>query len=161
MAELKHLLETMEMTNVQTYIQSGNILFESEEESDQLSQQIEERIKTTFGFSVPVILRTSTELSRIIENCPFPVDNLLEGESIHLSLLAELPSENGIKHLLHFESDKDEWKIEGKEIYLYFRQSIRNSKLAIRLQKLDVPSTMRNWKTIKKLALMAKAMERY
>lgn len=161
MADLKRMLETMGMTNVQTYIQSGNVLFESEEESDQLSQQIEEQIKTTFSFSVPVILRTSMELSQIIKKCPFPVDNLLEGESIHLSLLAELPSEEGINHLLNFQCDKDEWQMEGKEIYLYFRQSIRNSKLAIRLQKLDVPSTLRNWKTIKKLAIMAKAMERY
>ena len=159
MADLKQLLETMGLTKVQTYIQSGNVLFESEEESDQLRQQIEDHISTRFGFSVPVILRTSTELSRIIENCPFPVETLPEGESVHLSLMAELPTQEGIDLLQKFQGDEDEYQIEGREVYLYLRQSIRNSKLAIQLQKLGVPSTLRNWKTMKKLAALAEAMD--
>lgn len=158
MSDLKQLLETMGLTKVQTYIQSGNVLFESEVESDQLRQQIEEQISTRFGFSVPVILRTSTELSRIIENCPFPVETLSEGESVHLSLMAELTTQEGINLLQKFQGVEDEYQIEGREIYLYFRQSIRNSKLAVQLQKLGVPSTIRNWKTIKKLASLAEAM---
>lgn len=159
MADLRQQLEMMGLEKVQTYIQSGNVLFESEEGAEQLSQQIEEQIRNAFHFSVPVILRTSTELYRIIENCPFSVDKLLEGESIHLSVLAELPSEEAINDLLKFQCDVDEFQIKGKEIYLYFRQSIRNSKLAVHLQKLGVQSTLRNWKTINKLAAMAKELE--
>lgn len=159
MAELRKQLEKIELAYVQTYIQSGNILFKSDEGSKQLSKQIEEQIRTAFGFSVPVIMRTSTELYQIIENCPFPEDKLSEGESIHLSVLAGLPTEEAIIDLHKFQSDVEEFQIEGKEIYLYFRQSIRNSKLAVHLQKLGVHSTLRNWKTINKLATMAKAME--
>lgn len=159
MADLRQQLEMRGLEKVQTYIQSGNVLFESEEGAEQLSQQIEEQIRNAFHFSVPVILRTSTELYRIIENCPFSVDKLLEGESIHLSVLAELPSEEAINDLLKFQCDVDEFQIKGKEIYLYFRQSIRNSKLAVHLQKLGVQSTLRNWKTINKLAAMAKELE--
>lgn len=159
MADLRQQLEMRGLEKVQTYIQSGNVLFESEEGAEQLSQQIEEQIRNAFHFSVPVILRTSTELYRIIENCPFSVDKLLEGESIHLSVLAELPSEEAINDLLKFQCDVDEFQIKGKEIYLYFRQSIRNSKLAVHLQKLGVRSTLRNWKTINKLAAMAKELE--
>jgi uncharacterized protein (DUF1697 family) len=159
MADLRQLLETMGLAKVQTYIQSGNILFESEMGSEQLSQQIEEQIRSTFNFAVPVILRTSTELYQIIDNCPFPFDKLSAGESIHLSVLAELLTEEGINRLLNFQSDVDEFQIEGKEIYVYFRQSILDSKLAVQFQKLGVQSTMRNWKTINKLATMAKAME--
>jgi uncharacterized protein (DUF1697 family) len=87
MADLRQQLEMRGLEKVQTYIQSGNVLFESEEGAEQLSQQIEEQIRNAFHFSVPVILRTSTELYRIIENCPFSVDKLLEGESIHLSVM--------------------------------------------------------------------------
>lgn len=159
MAELRVLLETMGLTHVQTYIQSGNILFKSEEQSDQLIKTIENKLMTTFDFSVPVILRTSTELYKIIADCPFSVDNLAEGESIHLSLLAERPSKEAVNQLFQFQSDQDEFHIEGTEIYLYLRQSIRNSKLAVRLQKLDVHSTLRNWKTVRKLEELAKAME--
>ena len=88
-------------------------------------------------------MRTFTEPARIIEKCPFP-----DGESVHLSLMAELPTQEEIKHLQKFQIVEDEYQIEGKEIYLYFRQSIRNFKLAVRLQKLDVHSTLRNWKTV-------------
>ncbi|WP_019413323.1 DUF1697 domain-containing protein [Paenisporosarcina sp. TG20] len=159
MADLRHLLEKMGLDKVQTYIQSGNVLFESEQDSKQLSCRIQHEIDTKFGFSVPVILRTSIELDQIIENCPFNVGTLLEGESIQLSLLAELPPREGVNHLLKFQNDTDEYQIEGENIYLFFRQSIRNSKLAAQLQKIGVPSTVRNWKTINKLATMAKAME--
>ena len=77
---------------------------------------------------------------------------------MHLSLMAELTTQEGINLLQKFQGVEDEYQIEGREIYLYFRQSIRNSKLAVQLQKLGVPSTIRNWKTIKKLASLAEAM---
>lgn len=159
MSDLKQLLETMGLDKVQTYIQSGNVLFVTKQDSKQLSQRIQHEIETKFGFSVPVILRTSIELDQIIKNCPFKVDTLLEGESIQLSLLAELPPLEGLSHLLKFQNGIDEYQIEGENIYLFFRQSIRNSKLAAQLQKIGVPSTIRNWKTINKLATMAKGME--
>lgn len=159
MVDLRLLYETMGLEKVQSYIQSGNVLFESDEDAKPLSRRIEQGIKDTFELTVPVIIRTSTELTRIIGNCPYRVDELSVGESIQLSLLAELPSQEGLNHLHKYQSDVDEYQIAGKEIYLHFRQSIRNSKLAVQLQKLGVPSTVRNWKTINKLATMAKAME--
>ncbi|MDM5155154.1 DUF1697 domain-containing protein [Bacillus sp. DX1.1] len=158
MAELRNVFETMGLGSVQTYIQSGNVLFESEESADLLSQRIEHEISRVFGFTVPVILRTEMELEQIIRNCPFQTDALLEGESLHISFLAEAPSQEGINHVLSFRSEVEECRIEGKEVYLFFRQSIRNSKLAAHLQKLNVPATLRNWRTINKLNTMAQAM---
>ncbi|MGM0876359.1 MAG: DUF1697 domain-containing protein [Bacillota bacterium] len=158
MAELKNLFETMGFESVKTYIQSGNVLFKSEVKPEELSERIEQEIRTAFGFLVPVILRTATELEHIIRNCPFPADTLSEGESVHISFMAEFPSQEGIDYLNNFKSEIDEYQIEGKEIHLFFRQSIRNSKLAIHLQKLGVPATLRNWKTINKLVNMANAM---
>ena len=159
MADLRLLLETMGSGKVQTYIQSGNVLFESLRDSEELRQQLEKQIKNQFGFSVPVMLRTSVELEQIIENNPFSFDDLLEGESIHLSLLSESPQQKGINHLLELHGDVDECEVKDKEIYIYLRQSVRSSKLAARIQKIGVPSTSRNWKTVLKLATMAKAME--
>ena len=159
MADLKQLLETMGLSKVKTYIQSGNVVFESNEEADKLCQRIEQQINTTFGFPVPVILRTSKEWEQIIDNCPYPVETLLEGESVHLTLLSEIPSQEALNQLTKFQSDIDQYHVQGKEIYLFFRQSFRDSKLPLQFQKLGVSSTIRNWKTTVKLATMTKAME--
>ncbi|MGE8203060.1 DUF1697 domain-containing protein [Heyndrickxia sp. NPDC080065] len=159
MADLKNFFESLGLDKVKTYIQSGNVLFESSEEIDLLQRKIEDEFPATFGFPVNVILRTAKQMEQIIKDCPFPTDHLLEGESVHISFLADLPSEEGINHLENFKNDIDKYQIVGKEVYLFFGQSIRNSKLATQLKKLDVPITDRNWKTVNKLFLMAKTME--
>jgi uncharacterized protein (DUF1697 family) len=159
MAELKRTLETMGLGRVQTYIQSGNVLFESEEGAAPLRQRIEQEIRTVFGMSVTVLLRTTEELARIIGNCPFEADSLLDGESVQVTVLAEAPSQEQIDLLSNGKSEIDEYQIYGREIYFLFRQSILNSKLANNVQKLGRSATSRNWNTIKKLAMLAKAME--
>ncbi|HEY2421461.1 MAG TPA: DUF1697 domain-containing protein [Neobacillus sp.] len=159
MTELKQVLESMGFAKVKTYIQSGNVIFESKEEARTLSQQMEEVIKREFGFLVPVVLRTGEELEQIIKNCPFSTDSLLEGESVQVAFLTNIPSQEGIERLSAFNSERDEYQINGENVYLFFRQSIRNSKLAKQLPKLGVPATVRNWKTVIKLATIAQELE--
>lgn len=159
MADLKQLLETMGLSKVKTYIQSGNVLFESNEEADELSHRIEQQINSKFGFEVPVILRTSQDWNQIIDNCPYSVETLLEGESVHLTLLSEIPSQEALDRLTKFQSDLEQYHVQGKEIYLFFRHSFRDSKLPLQIQKLGVSATIRNWKTTMKLATMAKEIE--
>ncbi|MDR6120512.1 uncharacterized protein (DUF1697 family) [Bacillus sp. SLBN-46] len=158
MAELRQLLESMGLGKVKTYIQSGNVLFESEEGATQLTQRIEEEIRTTFGFPVPVILRTAEELDQMIKDCPYSLDSLNEGESVQLAFLADEPPKEKIDYLQGFKSELDECQIVGKDVYLLFRQSIRDSKLATQLPKLGVPATVRNWKTVLKLEALAKEL---
>jgi len=154
MADLKNLLETMGLEKVKTYIQSGNVLFESSDDAARLSQQLEEEISKTFGFPVPVILRTAEEYEQIIRDCPYSMESLKEGESIQLAFLAGEPSQEKIDNLRSFKSEPDECFINGKEVYLYLRQSILDSKLAAQLPKLEVLATVRNWKTVIKLSTM-------
>lgn len=165
MAELKHMLENMGLDCVQTYIQSGNVLFQSNEREEVLRQRIEQEIETVFGFPVIVMLRTAAELEQIIQNFPFSEDVVAEveassvGESLYVSLMVEAPAQEAVDRLSAYGSHGDEYCVEGREVYLLFRHSIRNSKLANNLKKLDVPATVRNWKTLNKLSAMAKAME--
>lgn len=165
MAELKHMFEAMGMGQVQTYIQCGNVLFESEEAEGTLRKRIEREIELAFGFSIAVMLRTAEELKRIAANCPFSEEEICEaeasaeGESLYVSFLLEEPTQEGIDRLSAFESESDKYRIEGREIFLLFRQSIRKSKLANNLQKLNVPATVRNWKTINKLVDLVSAKE--
>lgn len=66
MQELKSLLTNMGLDKVKTYIQSGNVIFESERNAEQLEEQMEQEIRRAFGFSVIIILRTASELEQII-----------------------------------------------------------------------------------------------
>jgi Uncharacterized protein conserved in bacteria len=165
MAELKRVFEAVGLCEVQTYIQSGNVLFKSNEGEEPLREKIEREIETIFGFSVIVVLRTAEELERIIWNCPFSAEEVSEAESsskaesLYVSLLTHAPSQEKIENLNAYRSESDEYRIIGREVFLLFRHSIRNSKLASNLKKLEVPTTVRNWKTINKLSALAKAME--
>jgi uncharacterized protein (DUF1697 family) len=165
MDDLRKTLQSVGFNKVETYIQSGNVLFESEEEAALLQQRMVNEIEKVFGISTKVILRTKTEVDQIIDNCPFSEKEIKEaevssdGESLYVSLLDDILLEEQMKRLSILRSDHEEYRVEGKEIYLLFRRSIRNSKLASYLQKLDVPSTVRNWKTMNKLSAMAKQLE--
>lgn len=165
MAELKRVFEAIGLYEVQTYIQSGNVLFKSNEGEEPLGKKIEHEIEAAFGFSVTVVLRTAAELEQIILNCPFSKEEVYEAESsseaesLYVSLLTHAPSQEKIERLNVYRNESDMYQIIGREVFLLFRNSIRNSKIANNLQKLDVPGTVRNWKTINKLTVLAKAME--
>lgn len=165
MVELKSMFESMGFDQVQTYIQSGNVLFASEEDEESLRRRIEQEIGKVFGTSVTVVLRMACELEGIVRNCPFSEKEVLEakassaGESLYVSFLIEEPSQEGVERLSTYTSESDEFRIKSREVYLLFHNGIRNSRLANNLKKLNVPSTMRNWKTINKLNALANAME--
>lgn len=165
MAELKRAFEEIGLCEVKTYIQSGNVLFKSNEEEELLRKKIEMKIEENFGFSMIVVLRTIVDLEQIILNCPFSEAEILEAESaskvesLYVSLLTYTPSQESIELLKAYRSECDNYKVLGREVYLLFHHSISKSKLANNLKKLDVPSTVRNWKTINKLTELSKAME--
>jgi uncharacterized protein (DUF1697 family) len=165
MAELKRVFETIGLCEVQTFIQSGNVLFKSNEDEELLCRKIGHEIETIFGFSVAVVLRTAKELERIICSCPFSEEEISEAEStskvesLYVSLLTHAPLQDKIELLNAYRNERNEYRIIGRDVFLLFHQSIRDSKLANNLHKLDVPATTRNWKTINKLAALAKSME--
>lgn len=165
MADLKRAFESIGLCEVKTYIQSGNVLFKSNEGEESLCNKIENEIEAVFGIPVKIILRTSTELEKIILNCPFSKDEvtkaetLSEVESLYVALLSHNPLKENIEYIDVYRSESDKYHIEGRDIYLLFHHSIRNSKLANNLNKLNVSTTVRNWKTLSKLTVLAKTME--
>ena len=165
MADLKRVFESIGLFEVKTYIQSGNVLFKSNEAEDSLCNKIEHEIEVAFGIPVKVILRTAAELEEIILNCPFSEDEVTEAEtlsqaeSLYVALLAHNPLMEKIECIDVYRSESDKYQIVGREVYLLFHHSIRNSKLANNLYKLNVPTTVRNWKTLSKLAQLSKTME--
>ncbi|TDF95101.1 DUF1697 domain-containing protein [Paenibacillus piri] len=165
MAELRQKLEAIGLNRVQTYIQSGNVLFEANEEEQVLRQRIEEQIEAGFGIKAAVALRTADEIRHVAANCPFSEEAVTQaqttavGESLHVSFLLAEPAQEAVERLEPYKSDNDEYRIIGREMYLLFHHSIRDSKLAMNLHKLNVAGTVRNWKTVNKLVALADAME--
>ncbi len=164
MAELKTALEAAGLSAVQTYIQSGNILFRSQQDEAALRLLIEDTIRARFALTVPVVLRTATELDSLISNLPFSKDEIAkaqagtEAEVLYAALLNEALSDERIAQVLAYKSADEQMVVAGRDVYLLFSDSIRNSKLASHLIKLDESVTTRNWKTVLKLSELAKTL---
>jgi uncharacterized protein (DUF1697 family) len=160
MTELKQLFEAQGFGRVQTYIQSGNVVFTADRAEEPLRCQLEREIAAAFGFPVTLALRTADELERLITQGPFAADALRDEESLYVSLLAAAPAQAGIDRLLARGSDVDELRLVGREVYLLLRQSIRLTLFtnAFLERMLGVPATARNWRTISKLADLGRAM---
>ncbi|GIP47306.1 hypothetical protein D3C76_33810 [compost metagenome] len=164
MAELKRSLTEQGFSEVQTYIQSGNILFASEEEGA-LGLRMEEVIRRDFGLDIPVVLRTASELRATAEGCPFTPEEIAAaeaastGECLYVAFLRSEPTAEALKRFAAYANEQELFRTSGREVYLLFKESVRNSKLAANLQKLDAYATVRNWKTVGKLLSLAEGME--
>jgi uncharacterized protein (DUF1697 family) len=158
MDALKLLIENAGFARVSTYIQSGNVLFDSDLPEQAAKEAIEHALKEDAGITTTAVLRTAEELDALIRNCPFSAEEIAtsqaenaEGESFYVCLLKQLPSEQALIQLASAPPEKDAYVISGRTVYLLLLQGIRNSKLAIRLQRAFPDATMRNWNTITKL----------
>jgi len=160
MADLKAMFEALGFGGAQTYIQSGNVVFQANEVEQPLREGIEQQIAATFGFPVTVALRTHNELARVVAACPFAPDALAEGERLYVALLTETPAPAGIERLAASKIEPDEFRVLGREVYLLYRQNMRESQLTNGLleNRLGVPTTSRNWRTLTTLAAMSKTL---
>ena len=152
MAELRLLLNTNGFENVQTYIQSGNVIFDSTESAKFLEEQIHTIIYIEYDFEVPVIIKTPKELLSAVKNNPF-LKNTEETKKLYFTFLNKLPlPENSLKlHSLNFSPD--EYVLEDKVLYSYYANGAGRSKMTNNIfeSKLNVTATSRNWNTVNKL----------
>lgn len=165
MADLKRAFESPGLNRVQTYIQSGNVLFESNEEEEPLRDRVEQNIEALFHIPIAVILRTAGELELLVKNLPFSEEEISMAESaavgvesLYVALLEKPPSQEECARLDACRSQTNEYQVVGREVFLLFHHSIRDSRLANNLHKLHLRMTVRNWKTVKKLVELARAM---
>ena len=153
MKDLAALFAEAGCANVQTYIQSGNVVFQAPPETaDTLPDQISASIAARFGLRVPVVLRTSEQLAEAFHNNPFLTQNLPE-ETLHVMFLADLPSPEQVAGLDANRSAPDAFVVQGRDIYLHLPNGVADTKLtnAYFDTKLATVSTSRNWKTVTKL----------
>jgi uncharacterized protein (DUF1697 family) len=156
MVDLKLLYKSLDLKDIKTYIQSGNIIFKSRNpDSKDLSNKIKVKIREVFGFDVTVIIRTEKEYKKVIEDNPFKEE---DKKQLYVTFLSKIPSKNLIEDInvdLGYKTqyNLDKYVISRKEIYLYLPDGYGNTKLNNTFfeKKLKVSSTTRNWKTVTKL----------
>jgi uncharacterized protein (DUF1697 family) len=161
MSELKGVYESLNLANVVTYIQSGNVLFDcAEQDPALLAKAIEVEIIRSFGTSVQVLLRDRSNFQQIIDRNPF-VHLRNEGtEKLHVTFLSDRPSEPALSNLPLLEDPKksgagnnDEFLVYEREIYLFCPNGYGRTKFSNSFfeRKLGVSATTRNWKTVNAL----------
>jgi uncharacterized protein (DUF1697 family) len=158
MTDLKALYEGLKLKEVTTYIQSGNVIFKSKGASDQkLTKRIEEAIYERFGFNVPVIIRTVDEMKHVISVNPFLKQSNIDIEKLHVTFLAEIPTQTNVGSIKNVDYSPDKFIIIDKEVYLYCPNGYGITKLSNNFfeNKLKIKATTRNWKTVNKLFELA------
>lgn len=158
MPELKSLFESYGFQDVETYIQSGNVIFSSKEKSkSKLEDKISSAIKSKFGFEVHVFVINPEEIEHVIQSNPF-IKKKKDREKLYVTLLSENPLAENIKKLHVIDHSPEEYIIDGRYIYLFVPNGYGKAKLNNNLfeNKLKVFGTTRNWKTVNKLFELSK-----
>ncbi|GGJ51368.1 DUF1697 domain-containing protein [Deinococcus roseus] len=146
MKDLKAALEATGITGVKTYIQSGNVVLQSDLQRPDLLDSIQQLLVIRFGFVVTVVLRTAQEWQQVIAQNPFPDQT----DHLHVAFLGGVPEERNLATLKELEVGSDRWELQGENIYLQYPEGTANAKLTHVLleKKLKVSATVRNWRTV-------------
>lgn len=157
MRELVALLEGLGLSQVKTYIQSGNVVFQSEHTNPQeLSERISAAIGQRYGFAPHVLLLDLPTFQAAITANPFPE---AEGEpkTLNLFFLDQAPQNPNLTALENLKTESERYRLINKLFYLHTPDGFGRSKLAERVEKaLGVAATARNWRTVSTLMVMAR-----
>ena len=154
MEVLRESLAGLGFENVKSYINSGNLVFDTAKTDDRkLAQMIHDLIQAKFGFDISVMVRPMAEIEAIIAKSPF-AGQFESHKDVHIFFLdAELTVEQ--RALLEGQaSDTEMYDIDGRHISVLLKKSILDSAVGKGFidKKLKVPATARNWRTVQKIA---------
>ncbi|HEX8574485.1 MAG TPA: DUF1697 domain-containing protein [Allosphingosinicella sp.] len=157
MAELRSLCGELGWEEVETYIQSGNIVFSAAGGAEALEARLEAAIRERFGLEVPVVVRTSAQWSAIAAANPFPDVARDEPNRLQLVVSKRPPDPGAAARLMERARAGEVVKAAGGALWFHFPEGVGNSKLgpAAIDKAAGSPSTSRNWRTVLKLQEMA------
>jgi uncharacterized protein (DUF1697 family) len=162
MDALRVLYESLKLESPRTYVQSGNVIFRTQEKnSAALAKRIQRAIERKFGFRPEVILRNIDELRTAIAASPFAGRKLEPGKTL-VTFLAVDPGAKAGETLQSLKDFPEELHLLGRELYIYFPDGAGKSKLPwSKVDKLlQTAGTARNWNSVIKMMAMAEEMEK-
>ena len=152
MAELRELVQSLGFEDVRTYIQSGNVLFSGKKRP--APAVLEAAIERRFGLEVDVMFRSPAELEQALERNPFPH---ADRSKLHIGFMATAPRPAAVAALDGDPFLPEGFAVVGTELYLHLPGGMARTKLPdYVLRRIKVPTTIRNWNTVTKLAELAR-----
>ena len=153
METLREVCNSLGFTNVKTYINSGNVIFETAKIDDvKLAAKIEAAIEKEFALNIKVIVRTISEIEKIIANNPF-AGQFENDKDLHVFFLDEELPEEKREQLLSNNNENEQFAVQKREIFCLLRVSVLDSLIGKDYigKKLKVSATARNWRTVNKI----------
>ena len=144
MPVLSEVLERLGGREVRTYLQSGNAVLSWDGAADDLERQTAAAL-FELGLDVPVLVRTGTELAGVVEDCPWPVDEL-DPKLLHVAFLAGEPDPARLAAIDHAALQPERLAVGDRVLYLFHAEGVRASRLA--RTSFGVAATARNWTTV-------------
>ena len=154
MDRLRQLFESLGCLNVETFIASGNVIFESPVGNDQvLEQQIASHLHESLGYAVATFIRSVSEVADIANYQPFAASELKDS-ALYIAFLPAPPNGEAQQKLMAFRTPLDDFHVHGREIYWLCRTRSSDSAFsgALLEKAIGMPATMRNSTTVRKLA---------
>ena len=151
MAELRELLSKSGFENVQTYIQSGNVILQSNNSDiSKIESDIEKSIEDYFGFEVSVLVKTRQDLQRIFDDSSFTED---KKKASYFMMFHDCPSDDLVKEASEKVYEGEEYKIINNCIYYYYEKGLGKAKFNVNFfeRKFKTFATARNYNTMVKL----------
>ncbi len=156
MEVLRETFESLGFTSVETFIASGNVIFDGPARSSlpHLEKQIEDRLAAALGYEVTTFLRTPAELAAIAAYEPFTPAATDGAKALYVGFLHASPGAPAREKLLALRSATDDFHVHGREFFWLARPGMGASKISNTLLErlLDARATLRNMTTVRKLA---------
>jgi uncharacterized protein (DUF1697 family) len=157
MDALRSLIADLGGSDVRTYINSGNVVFQHEEsDASKLETRLEAALRNHVGMDVATIVRTAAEMRQIVEDNPFP-EAADEPKTVHVLFLRNAPAVEDIDTVDEMETGPDRLAIHRREVYFFLPKLMSGATIDIAKvgKMLRVDGTSRNWNTVTKLLEMA------
>jgi uncharacterized protein (DUF1697 family) len=156
MTELVDILQTFNLKNVRTYIQSGNVVFQSSRQvPSKLAAKIATQIEKHRGFTPDVLILSAEDWQLAVDSNPFP-EAESDPKTLHCFFLSTTPVAPDMETMSRAKTPAERFQLTDKVFYLHAPDGIGRSRLAAKVEKhLGVAATARNWRTVQKLLEMA------
>ena len=154
MDALKTMLENIGFQNVRTYLQSGNVFVDTEEESaSKVGFMIKQEIFKVFGHEVPTIVITKEDLELCFKNSPYLKEKEVDTKKLYVAFVSTALKSENINDLKISQFKPDEASIDGNRIFIKYAVGAGKTRLEGKYieKKLNVIVTMRNWNTVTNL----------
>jgi uncharacterized protein (DUF1697 family) len=159
MSDLRELVESLGLTDARSFLQSGNLIFNSPRlKADALERLLEAETAHRLKVSADYLIRTTAELQAIIAQNPFPNEAERDPSHFVVMFLKHAPGKKSMKALQDAVRGPEIVRLDGKQLYIVYPAGIGRSRLTSALieQKLGTRGTGRNWNTVLKLTALTR-----